>query len=303
MVAPLVALALDLALGEPPAALHPTAWMGRWLARSRRSAPVRPPGRALAAGAAAVAGGTALTALAAWLVSRALSRAPAPIGLVLHGIALKPALALRALLEASVAVECSLRQGRLRRARRLLGRHLVSRETRELSPTEVVGATIESLAENTSDGIIAPLLAYRVGGLPAAYAYRFINTADAMLGYRTPALEHLGKVAARSDDGANLVPARLTALAIAAAAPLGGGSPGAALRCVRRDARRTASPNAGWPMAAMAGALGCRLTKRDGTELLYVLNARGRAPGVEDLVRARRIVIAATLLVAGVLAW
>jgi adenosylcobinamide-phosphate synthase len=285
-----LALLLDLALGEPPTALHPTVWMGRWIGAARKRRRSRAPFSSLLEGAAWVAAGAAASAGAAWAAERLLPGAA-------RGALLKPALSLRALLSAGAEVERALAAGAegLPEARRLLGWHLVSRDTSALSAGEVAGAAIESLAENLSDGLVAPLLAHRAGGLPAAYLYRFVNTADAMLGYRTPELEWFGKAAARADDALNWVPARLAALLLALAAPAGGGSPIAALRVAARDAGRTASPNAGWPMAAVAGALGVCLTKRG----VYALHPEGRPPGVRDLRRALRIVGAAGLLAAG----
>jgi adenosylcobinamide-phosphate synthase len=297
-----VALGADVLLGEPPARLHPTVAMGRWIGALRARATGAPPLEALAMGAVGLAAGAAITAgvaLAAEQLAGTLPRTTRPC---VRGLALKPTLSLRALLAAGHAVERALARGHLRRARWLLGRHLVSRDTRTLAASEVAGATIESLAENLSDGLLAPLVYERLGGLAGAYVYRFVNTADAMIGYRTPELEYLGKAAARADDLLNLFPARLTALAICAAARAGRGSFARAMACAVRDAHRTPSPNAGWPMAAMAGALGCRLTKRSGGALLYALNPGGRAPRVADIARARRIVAAAAAIGVGVIA-
>jgi adenosylcobinamide-phosphate synthase len=139
----------------------------------------------------------------------------------------------------------------------------VSRPTADLDPGEVAAATVESVAENLTDSVVAPALMYLAFGLPGAAVYRAVNTADAMIGYRDGALEHFGKLAARADDVLNLIPARISALAIVAAAAFTGASPRGALKTLWRDRRRTASPNAGWTMAAMAGALNVRLTKRD----------------------------------------
>jgi adenosylcobinamide-phosphate synthase len=140
------------------------------------------------------------------------------------------------------------------------------------------------VAENSSDGIIAPLFYYAIGGLPAALAYRFINTADAMLGYRDAAHEWLGKVPARLDDVVNLLPARLSAILIVLAAiPLG--DCGLACRTWWQDARRTESPNAGHPMSSMAGALNIELEKMG----YYRLGAGYKFAAVEDIPRAIRI--------------
>jgi adenosylcobinamide-phosphate synthase len=126
---------------------------------------------------------------------------------------------------------------------------------------------------------------YSIGGLPLALAYRFANTADAMLGYHTAELEWLGKIPARLDDALNWLPARLSGLLLALAAPAAGGSTQAALQAMRRDAGSTESPNAGYPMSAAAGALDVALEKRGH----YRLNAAARCPSAADLGGARRL--------------
>ena len=161
-----------------------------------------------------------------------------------------------------------------------------------LDASGVAAAAIESVAENFNDGLVAPLLANRVAGLGGAYVFRFVNTADAMLGYHTPELEWFGKAAARLDDALAFVPARCSALLIACAALLTGDFAMDALSVAAADADVTASPNAGWPMAAMAGALGVRLEKHGH----YRLNAPARAPRARDIRRARRIVLVASIL-------
>ena len=287
-----MALVLDALWGEPPAAMHPTVWMGCGITAARAQRRGNTPAPALLEGALAVLSGAGITLGAAAAAERLIGAFPHPLHTALCGVALKPTLSLRALLAAGTEVETALRAEDLASARRLLSWHLVSRNTSELSPAEVAGAAIESLAENLSDGLVAPVLAFRAGGLRAAYVYRFLNTADAMLGYRTPELEWYGKAAARVDDAANWVPARVAALLIVLAGSLLRTDGKGALRCALRDAAQTASPNAGWPMAAMAGALGVRLTKRGA----YVLNAGGREPGSDDLAQARRIVALAGVL-------
>lgn len=266
----LLALALD-ALGEPPARVHPVVWMGHYLKWARKGWKAETPTSQLLEGAAGWALGAGLTAGAGY----AASRAP----WYMHGVLLKPLLARRALFAAVGEVGAALEKDDLPEARRLLAWHLVSRDTSELSAAEVAGAAIESLAENLSDSVVAPLLAYRVGGLPLAAAYRLTNTADAMWGYRVGELEYAGKTAARVDDLLNLAPARLTAACALIAAG------GRGWRVWARDRHRTASPNAGHPMSAFAGALSVQLDKRG----VYVLNAGGREPGAADLRRATRL--------------
>lgn len=279
-----VAVALDAALGEPPAWLHPVVWLGTLAGRAERQTPDGAVGQ-LAYGTALAAGLPALAAAVALGAVMVARRMPLPLRVLALGTALKPCFSIRALLRAGAEVEMLLAAGEIAAARAGL-RALVSRDPSGLGEGLIAAAAIESLAENLTDSVTAPLFAFALFGLPGACAYRAINTLDSMIGYRGR-YEWLGKSAARLDDLVNLLPARVTALLIAAAAPLGGGSARDALRVARRDRACTASPNAGWTMAAMAGALGVRLEKRGH----YLLNARAREPGAHDIGRARRIAL------------
>jgi len=202
----------------------------------------------------------------------------------IEGGALKPFFALRMLVDAGRAVRQALERDDLSTARQAL-QSLVSRDRSQLTAELVAAAAIESLAENLSDSIVAPLFYYALAGLPGAALYRLYNTFDSMLGYHGR-YEYLGKAAARLDDALNLLPARLTALLIIVGAPLFAGDRGRAWRIWRRDARRTASPNAGQPMAAAAGALGVQLEKVGH----YVLGDNERAATAHDIRRAERMV-------------
>lgn len=284
----IVACVADLLLGEP-AVGHPVRGMGagllaarRWNARRR----LRPETRRLG-GAAAVLGG----ACASWWLGRGLAGTPKPgvVGAFRTGLALSLVISLRALLEAGAGVRRLLQRGDLAGARAALARDLVSRDTRSLDEGEVAGATIQSLAENLNDAFVAPLFWASLCGPQAAYVFRFVNTADAVLGYRTAELEDFGCVAARADDALGLLPARLSALTVLLAAPIVGASARTALQAVRSSARATPSPNGGWAMAAVAGALDIRLEKRGA----YVLHPGGRAPAVEDVKAAERLVAVA----------
>jgi adenosylcobinamide-phosphate synthase len=230
---------------------------------------------------------TLVAALAGGAVAR-LSGALGWPGLLLEAAALKSTLALRDLARAARAVAAALAAGDLAAARARLGVHLVSRPTGALDAGQVASGAIESVAENLTDAFVAPLLFHLVFGLPGAAAYRALNTADAMLGYREGALEHFGKIAARLDDLANLLPAPLAALAIVAAA---GRRARAAWTGMARDRERTASPNAGWTMAAAAGALGVTLAKPGAYRL-----GEGRAPTAADVERGIRLVARAAVL-------
>ena len=177
-------------------------------------------------------------------------------------------------------------------AARVQLRNLVGRDTAELGPDEIARATVESVAENTSDAVVAPLFWGAVAGIPGLLGYRAANTMDAMVGHRTPRYARFGWAAARLDDLANWIPARLAGSAAVLAAPLVGGSPAAAWRTVRDDAGQHPSPNAGVVEAAFAGALGVRLGGRNvyggRVEDRGVLGD-GRAVGVGDIRRANRL--------------
>ena len=295
------ALLLDVTCGEPPAALHPVVWIGRLIAALEHRAPRTAVAQALygAGLALAVPAVAAGAAYAGESVAASLVRRSGWPGVAAVALLLKPAVAARMLLDAGGEVERALARADLDAAR--AGLHaLVSRDVSALGPGLLAAAAIESLGENVSDALVAPLLWYVVAGMPGAWAYRAINTADSMNGYRG-AYEWLGKAAARLDDLANLLPARLTALLIVAAAALCGADGTGSWRTLRRDAARTASPNAGWPMAALAGALGVRLEKVGH----YVLNAEGAEPDAATIRRAREIVgvtIALATIVAAMLA-
>jgi adenosylcobinamide-phosphate synthase len=203
------------------------------------------------------------------------------LGWIAEAALLKQTVALRGLTHAAQAVAIPLAAGDEGEARRQLSWHLVSRETATLDPARIAAATIESVAENSSDGVIAPLFYYAAVGLPAALVYRWLNTVDSLWGYRDLEREWLGKAGARADDMANWLPARLTALLLMATAWLSG-TPGQTWHIWRRDAHLTASPNAGHPMSAMAGALEVELEKVG----YYRLGAGLALPRVEDIARA-----------------
>jgi adenosylcobinamide-phosphate synthase len=288
----LLALLIDLLLGDPPNRLHPVAWMGGAIGWARRHAPKTGARAQFLYGVGVAGGGVVLVAGGGWLLALGLARLPWWLRLPGEALLLKTTLALRGLSRAAQAVYKPLVHEDLPEARRQLSWHLVSRNTGELSAAQVAAATIESVAENTSDGVIAPLCFYGAGGLPAALAYRFVNTADAMLGYRDPEREWLGKASARLDDGLNLLPARLTALLLIAASWFTGHATRRAWTIWRCDARQTASPNAGHPMSAMAGALGIELEKVGH----YNLGAGQRAPTATDIKRSVRLMQVAVLL-------
>ncbi|HSV70320.1 MAG TPA: adenosylcobinamide-phosphate synthase CbiB [Methylibium sp.] len=290
---PWLALLIDRRFGEPRPRWHPVVGMGRLLAALAPHVPARPARAAFVRGALAWllgALGVVAVALALQQVPRWLADAAAPWGaLAAAGLAawlLKPLLALRLLVDEVRAVEAAL--GESLAAGRTQVARLCSRDTAALDATAVRETAIESLAENLNDSLIAPLFWFALAGLPGAALYRWANTADACWGYRDARWEWAGKFAARADDVLSWLPARLTALLLW---PRGQGA------ALRREARRTPSPNGGWPMAAMALRLGIRLGKPG----VYRLNAPGRAPVAGDIERALRHARRAAWLGAGAL--
>ena len=195
------------------------------------------------------------------------------------------------LLRTVAAMTDTLSAGDVGAARRLLP-SLCGRDPAALDAEGLTRAALESLAENTSDAQVAPLLWTAVGGAPGALVYRAVNTLDAMVGYRSPRYARFGWAAARLDDFANFIPARFTAALVVMCAPLVGGSPTGAVRAWRRDAARHPSPNAGVVEAAFAGALGIRVggptRYPDGLEIRPTLGD-GTAPELNDLRRAVRL--------------
>ena len=290
----LLALGLDR-LGEPPARWHPVVWLGRYLGWVKaQKEGLEPPRSLFWRGAALLLLGCLGVGALAGFVQWALYLLPLWASVPLTASLLKPSFSLFALTRAGHEVRRALERADLANARRLLGFHLVSRDTSHLSESEVAGAAVESLAENLSDSVVAPLFYFALFGLAGAWVYRFVNTADAMLGYKTGKLEHFGKAAARLDDALNIIPARLSALLLCLSAALSDADPGNAWRTVRRDARRTPSPNAGWTMAAVAGGLNVRLDKRGS----YTLNHQGREPAAKDICLTARWISASSLLAA-----
>ncbi len=286
-----LALAIDHFFGDPPNNYHPVAWIGLAINWIEKKFLPRKSSSALLAGLAVWISLGSLVAGIAWIVERTCHLLPFPLNALAEAFFLKLTLSKRGLTDAAEEVAKALEKD-LPEARRLLAWHLVSRDTHELSSSQVAAATIESVAENTSDGILAPLIYYVIGGLPFAWLYRFANTLDSMWGYHDLVHEWLGKAAARLDDFLNFIPARFTALLLIFSAWLLGENAPQAIRSVHQDARTTTSPNAGYPMSAMAGALSVELEKVDYYQLGKGLNKPERS----DIQRAIQIMTTAVML-------
>jgi adenosylcobinamide-phosphate synthase len=275
------ALLLDAAFGEPPEHLHPTVWMGRAIsAFEKRALRLKTPEARKRAGAVLA---LSLPGLVFLSTAAALNAAPRGLSWALGAVLTSTTLSMRGLAEAAEAVERELRAGRLEGARERVG-EFVGRDTGGLSEAEVCRAAVESVAENTSDGVVAPMLYGLLFGAPGALAYKAVNTLDSMVGYRKGPYEDLGWASARLDDLANLVPARATVIVAAVS-----GRPATALRTARKYGPLTASPNAGWAEAAFAGALGVRLggvNTYGGVTKEGPVLGEGRSPAPRDVGRA-----------------
>ena len=289
-----VALLVDALFGEPPEAVHPAVLMGWLISRFERRALVlgdvrqmRLAGLLLAVALPALSFGLARTTLR---LTPPKLRRPFEIGL------LSTTLSMRGLARAALTVERELENGNLKAARAHVG-ELVGRDTAHLSPSEIARAAIESVAENTSDGAVAPMLYGLLWGAPGALAYKAINTLDSMVGHPQPPYTDLGWASARLDDLANLVPARLTVLSAAVSARCA-----TAVTVARRYGPLTRSPNAGWTEAAFAGALNLKLggansyggVLRQGPNL-----GSGRRPETGDVRQAVRLMRRTCVLFAG----
>ena len=280
----LLAIILDQILPEPPATLHPVVWIGRSITAFERVAP-HAPLPAFAFGAAVVILLAAASGALAWAAMTGLAALHVVAYVIGGALLLWTTFAVRGLVDAAARTQRALESERLDHAREQLI-SLVSRERASLSPALVSAAAIESVAENTTDSFISPWLAFGVFGLPAAAAYRVVNTFDSMWGKRGR-YEYLGKFPARLDDVLNYLPARLSAVLMLAAARLGSGSATLGWRIMRRDQHITESPNAGWTMSAMAGLLGRRLEKADH----YNLGGEFPPPAADDIGRGNRIAL------------
>ena len=287
----LAALAMDLLFGDPPWLPHPVRGMGWLIERLERRLWTGRRLWDLWAGSFVVFVTVSLTAVLVWMALAAASLAGAPLAHLLSALLSWTALALRGLGDAARNVAVALEEADLPRARMLLPA-LVGRDPEQLDRAGIVRATVESVAENTSDGLVAPLFYLTVAGPAGALAYKAVNTLDSMIGHDDDRYRFFGRAAARLDDAANYVPARLTALLLVLTAGLtvGGASAKTALSTTLRDGRKHASPNAGRPEAAVAGALGLRL----GGPAVYAgviderafLGSGDRVPEVTDIHKA-----------------
>jgi adenosylcobinamide-phosphate synthase len=294
----LAGFGLDLVLGDPRRG-HPVAGFGQAAAALERR--LYAPSRAAGAGyVGLVVGVPVAAAVAAGALTR---RRPLARAALVAG-ATWTVLGARSLRREAGAMATALEDGDLATARGRLS-HLCGRDPSTLDEPELARATVESVAENTSDAVVAPLFWGAVAGLPGLIGYRAVNTLDAMVGHRSPRYARFGTPAARLDDAANLVPSRLTAALTVATAPLVAGDRRRAARTWRRDGGRHPSPNAGQCESAMAGALGVQLGGQNiyfGRSETRPLLGDGPRPAAADVRRAARLSAAVGLAALGLAA-
>lgn len=256
----LAACLADLAFGDPHWIPHPVRLFGVFISHGETT--IRKIARSDRAlfygGAILVLTLVASVALGAWLLIRILAEASTAAGALVTLYLAYSTLSIRGLDQAGNTVVTHLRDQDEEKARSSLAM-IVGRDTGSLDEPEILRAVAETVAENCCDGVVAPLFYLALGGVPAAMTYKAINTLDSMIGYKNERYFYFGKFAARLDDVANFVPARLTALLVAAAAWFLRLPSRHVLQIVRRDAHLQPSPNSGYPEAAFAGALGIRL--------------------------------------------
>ncbi|MDD3042007.1 MAG: cobalamin biosynthesis protein [Methanosarcinaceae archaeon] len=295
----LLAVAIDVFLGEPPAALHPVVWIGKLIGVLKSAAPKKHRtlyGIGMALTCVLFSGGLGYLVL---YVAK-LPVVPEVLGLALEAYFLKATFAIRCLLSPAREIYKELEEGSLDRVKELLPIY-VSRDPGSLTKIQMSSAVVESVSENFVDGILTPIFYYALFGnlgLVAAYVYKAINTLDSMVGYKKEPYRELGFFSARSDDVLNWIPARLSVFFITAAARLaafipqkdGKFSPGNCLRTALREGANTPSPNSGYPMASAAGALKVRLQKPG----VYVLGGKFRPTELKDIKRVSLLIAIAS---------
>jgi adenosylcobinamide-phosphate synthase len=286
----IIALAIDLTLGEFPGALHPVVWMGHIITLELKLAPGTGRRVQFIYGTSITLLTIALFFAASYFLMVYLHALNTILYILVAAVLLKSSFAIKELRAVAIRIKGLLQDTNLSQARRET-RTLVKRDTTQLDEAHVVSATVESIAENTADSVVAPLFYFLFLGVPGALAYRVVNTFDARVGYHGE-FEYLGKFAARLDDVLNFIPSRLSGLLLVAAAYLYRQDGNSAWQVMQRDHARTESPNAGWPMSAMAGALNVKLEKIG----YYALGGGGTPLSVNVIPRGIRLVDIAVLI-------
>ena len=259
------ALLLDFLVGDPKTKYHPTAWIGKLIASLvpfTKSNSVRKEliGGILLVSVIVVTVCTVLVVLDIGISLLTIDIVSLIVSIAVGSILLKTTIAIRGMQKHALAVVDAVEKGDLGSARNHLSM-IVKRDTKNLDKNHILSGVLESISENTVDGVTGPLFYYAIFGLPGAFVYRAINTIDSMVGYKTTLFKNVGWFGAKCDTVLNYAPSRLTGLVMILGALILGYNWKESLYIMRRDSRKLESSNAGFPMAALAGALGTRLEK------------------------------------------
>ena len=259
------ALLLDFLVGDPKTKYHPTAWIGKLIASlvpftKSNSAKRELIGGILLVSVIVVTVCTILVVLDIGISLLTIDIVSLIVSIVVGSILLKTTIAIRGMQKHALAVVDAVEEGDLDSARNHLSM-IVKRDTKNLDKNHILSGVLESVSENTVDGVTGPLFYYAIFGLPGAFVYRAINTIDSMVGYKTTLFKNVGWFGAKCDTILNYAPSRLTGLVMILGALILGYNWKESLYIMRRDSRKLESPNAGFPMAALAGALGTKLEK------------------------------------------
>lgn len=261
-----LALFLDFTLGDPKNKYHPTAWVGKLVAKLVPLTKNNSPKLEKLGGVFLVLSVTSIVASFLVILGIGLESMPITyyvglfISVAVGGILLKTTIAIKGMERHAIAVLNSLEHGNLDDARVKLAL-IVKRDTKDLDKNHILSGILESISENTVDGVTGSLFYFALFGLPGAFVYRTVNTIDAMVGYKTSLFKNVGWFGANCDKVLNYIPARLTGLVMILSAMILGENWKMSYQIMKRDGKNTESPNAGYPMAALAGALGTRFEK------------------------------------------
>ena len=293
----LVAFVLDQVIKDPPNKYHPVGWMGTFISRLRELTPNRKNLGKFIHGGLVILCGAALFGGAGLCLQLFTDVLSSPMNWLISALLLNFFFTVRGLKTAANEVQKPLISGDLNKARRAASFHMVNRNTDEMNESQIAAAAIESVAENSCDSIVAPLLYYLVAGLPGVIIYRYINTSDSQLGYHDAEREWLGKIPAIIDDVLNLTPARATAALMMIASLHPAYNLRNAMRTWWHDRHQTSSPNAGQTMSIAAGALDLQLEKNG----FYILGRRLPQPQAKDIQRSTQLMHIVVAILVGIL--
>jgi len=255
----LLSFVIDLTIGEYPRFIHPVIWIGKVISLELRFAPKKNRYAQLIYGCVIVILTVAIFSVPIYFLLSYLKNVSTLAYILIAGFVFKSAFSVKELRKAALRVKELLERGDLKEARAKM-KSLVSRDVDRLNEPLLVSATVESVAENICDSFVAPVFYFLFLGVPGAIAYRVVNTFDARIGYHGK-YEYLGKFSARLDDVLNFIPARISGVLLVIATYLCKGNGRGAWQVMLHDHKKTDSPNAGWPMSAIAGALSVQLEK------------------------------------------